>query len=199
MERWTIHRLAVDRRRICEQGQALNNKGAIVGAQRMGPDTNDPWHACKWKNGIATDLGTLEGFPSSHARDVNGTDQVVGILEAPPGYLGDAVIWHDGAITVLNDVVPANVFDDLHSSFSINDAGQILVASSGYSWHAILTPVTPGPTDINGACRTNTGDLLIVIYEWGETDSPADVAAFRRAWVDGHAAPSLAQILIQGT
>jgi len=38
-----------------------------------------------------------------------------------------------------------------------------------------LTPFTPPVGDINGNCRIDNDDLTILLFEWGESDSPADL------------------------
>ena len=90
---------------------AISNTSQIVGQNSEYPTTMYLGHATSWKNGVATDLGTLgdgadEGWPfgySSAANGVNDLGQIVGYSTTAPiyydfdGWIGSspihAILW----------------------------------------------------------------------------------------------------------
>ena len=55
---------------------------------------------------------------------------------------------------------------------AINAVGQI---AAGGATGLSLTPVEQPLGDIDGDCRVDMFDFLILLFEWGETDSAADL------------------------
>jgi len=41
----------------------------------------------------------------------------------------------------------------------------------------LLTPIDRPTADITGDCTVDAADLLFLLGDWGETDSPADINA----------------------
>ena len=56
---------------------------------------------------------------------------------------------------------------------SINRNGEILL--TGGNVGVILSPVGSGPGDIDNNCSVDVSDLLLLISEWGESISVADI------------------------
>ena len=129
-----------------------------------------------WSKGVAEDLGVLPGFQRTFAYDVNDSGNVVGFCD-----LGAvAFVWHDGVMTALNDLIPADAQLDIIDAHSINNAGQIAgyaIVTDGSSdvVGVRLTPMPSMPGDYNCDRIVNTADLLGVINHWNITgNNPAD-------------------------
>ncbi len=131
------------------QAYAINNSGRVV----------------VWSPGLGSHLWSLdgsrqffEGFaPTEHRSGIlNDAGQVVG----DETQSGNAAIWDNGTVTVLNDLIPADSGWNLSSAVAINDVGQI-VGQGEYNGEArayLLTtssecPLPPAPIDMT-ASRT---------------------------------------------
>jgi len=94
--------------------QFINNPGVVVGGSDI--DVPDPFclnpgcftpHAFRWKDGVLTDLGSLDGASFSHATSVNARGWITGgsfmsdfdPLKKQP--VEHAVLWKDGKINDL--------------------------------------------------------------------------------------------------
>jgi probable HAF family extracellular repeat protein len=99
----------------------VNNRGEVVG------DLISPPHAVLWRDGVALDLGTLNGVGSA-AYGINNLGQVVGQS------WGRAFLWTEGA--GMHDL---GTLDGLSGGTSgataINDSGQIVGASYSIAFH----------------------------------------------------------------
>ncbi|QOL52255.1 hypothetical protein [Massilia litorea] len=62
--------------------EAINNNGETVGWSNAGFNVD---HAVLYADGLLTDLGTLNGFGSSLAYDINDAGQIVGSSEFMTG------------------------------------------------------------------------------------------------------------------
>lgn len=62
---------------------------------------------------------------------------------------------------------------------AINNNGWIIAygrsGGVGVTVSLLLVPAQVKPSDIDGNCRTNMDDLLMVISDWGQMESSADV------------------------
>jgi probable HAF family extracellular repeat protein len=97
-------------------------------------------HACVWHDGVAEDVGTLDGT-WSEGRSINASNVVVGRAGYPRS-TGHAFVWKDGVISDLNDLVAMHGVM-LMDAPAINGAGQILVLGwdgSNYR-HYVLDPI----------------------------------------------------------
>lgn len=56
---------------------------------------------------------------------------------------------------------------------AITRNGEILMAGGGVG--VILSPIGSGPGDLDNNCIVNVGDLLLLLGEWGESISVADI------------------------
>jgi probable HAF family extracellular repeat protein len=101
---------------------ALNDAGEIAGGAVF---PNHPFDAFLWKNGVVTDLGTVDGDGCSWARAMNNRGQVVGQSFACDGSVVHSFLWEDGSIVDLNMLIPTSVSMQLVDPVSINDRGEI--------------------------------------------------------------------------
>lgn len=100
----------------------INDAGAVVGHSYVGEFS---YHATLWVNGFAVDLGDLAGGEDrSSARGVNNRGQVVGVGTSAAGLRG--VIWNDGVIADLTNLIDPAFGWRIEGANGINDAGQII-------------------------------------------------------------------------
>jgi probable HAF family extracellular repeat protein len=119
---------------------------------------NSTWHAFRTApnsaiNPATDDLGTLDGYPDSYARDINDSGQVVGYatMMQPDESCTRAFLYTDGVMTDLNDLIPTGSGWELQEADDINDCGQIVgrgVNANGDTHAFLLTPV-PEPATLS--------------------------------------------------
>jgi probable HAF family extracellular repeat protein len=100
----------------------INESGEIVGAAAF---PNRPFDAYLWKNGVATDLGTLNGDCFSEAVALNSGGQVVGSSIACDFSSSRSFLWENGSMVDLNTLIPPNSGLELVETIAINDHGEI--------------------------------------------------------------------------
>jgi probable HAF family extracellular repeat protein len=133
-------------------GRSINAAGQVVGHSTTTADGQigaPGTHAFLWVSGKMTDLGTLPGSDTSFAYDINAAGVVVGSVADPDAANNPnpvqllAVIWVDGKIANLNDLIPADSGWVLTQAYGINDKGQIVGFgyNKGRQRGFILTPV----------------------------------------------------------
>ncbi len=157
----------------------VNNRCQIVGAGLTETEgSSDPFaRAFLWKNGVMTLLGVLPENQSSVALSVNDMEQTVG--KCTGGVSGEprAFFWQGGTIYDLNDLIPPGS-PVMERARDINNQGQIVVEGKpegGLARTYLLTPKDRPQGDVDCNCAVNVLDLLFVLNEWQESDSPADV------------------------
>jgi probable HAF family extracellular repeat protein len=136
---------------------AINDKVQVTGVSVLPDGINT--HAFLWSSGTMRDLGALPGDNMSAGLGMNNFGDVAGSSIAGPDPLTGvpkAVVWHNGRITDLNTVVPADTSLFLLTAFMINDVGQVAgfgVDLNTSEVHAFLaTPqLTSGAPDARGA------------------------------------------------
>jgi probable HAF family extracellular repeat protein len=101
---------------------ALNDAGEIVGAATF---PNHPTHAYLRRNGVATDLGSVDGDTCSWARAINSRGQVVGQSFPCDVSTIHTFLWENGSMVDLNSLIPASSNLQLVDTRSINDRGEI--------------------------------------------------------------------------
>jgi probable HAF family extracellular repeat protein len=102
---------------------AINDAGETVGTAFF-PNQQVP-HAYLWKNGVAKDLGTVNGDCFSEAFAINSRGQVVGQSFSCVTQLVRTFLWDNGTMIDLNTFVPPGTGLQLVEAVAINDRGEI--------------------------------------------------------------------------
>jgi len=163
------------------QALGINNTGLVVGRGSIPKEgfTFGVSRGFVLDNGSMTVIEPLDGFLTTQAVDVNDSGVVVGWSSQTDDsqYEKSAFVWYDGELTDLNEVIAWDLGLHLESVVAINNAGQIAITAESPTGTVgvLLTPITPPVGDINGNCRVDTNDLMILLFEWGQSDSPADL------------------------
>jgi probable HAF family extracellular repeat protein len=165
----------------------VNNKGQVLGQSDNSPYAG---HATSWKNGVATDLATLDGGASS-ANGVNDLGQIVGwsttTLLSEDGCwgfgLGDitacpmnAVLWKPNGQIINLGTLPGDAFS---SASNISLFGQVIGSSGNtvvFQWaegepgvgeapiavigHPFIWTQTSGMNDLNSLISAESGWVL---------------------------------------
>ncbi|MHC4091031.1 MAG: hypothetical protein ACYSVY_12300 [Planctomycetota bacterium] len=119
----------------------INERGEIVGDATTADELES--YAVRWTDGQIESLGTLGRW--SEARAINNRGDVVGWSEAPDGYY-HAVVWREGVLYNLNDLVAPGSGWLLVVANDINNSGDIV--GGGYiddELHAFLLTLDPRP------------------------------------------------------
>jgi probable HAF family extracellular repeat protein len=103
---------------------AINEAGEVVGYASPG---GQDFLAFLWRNGVLTNLGTVDGDPCSTANAINSKRQVVGISFADCNAVRRAFLWEDGSMVDLNTLIPPGPGVQLNLAEAINDRGEIAV------------------------------------------------------------------------
>ena len=128
---------------------AINNRGDVVGFSNPpdGDIDGDSLRAFLWtRSGGMKDLGRIPGDAFSEALGINARGQIVGVSCAD---LCQAVLWLDGKLLKLKDLVDPAFSDLLWSARDINDSGQItgrlIEHDTGNFVTYVATPFAPTP------------------------------------------------------
>ena len=109
-------------------------------------------HAFLWKDGVKTDLGTLDGDSTSDAIGVNSKDQVVGSSVSGNGFVR-GFLWENGSMFDLNTLIsPSSKLNSYFPSI-INDRGEIpgqAQLSNGDVHALLLIPCDESHSDLEG-------------------------------------------------
>ncbi|HEY6327464.1 MAG TPA: hypothetical protein VIW73_13250 [Candidatus Cybelea sp.] len=120
----------------CGYAQWINEAGVTVGWALE--SDNATVHAAVWKDTSIKDLGTLPGDPCAFAYGINSRNQIVGTAFATSGLCFwpsssetdmNAVLWQDGSVVDLNDVVPGKSQLHLAIAFEADNAGDIAASA----------------------------------------------------------------------
>jgi probable HAF family extracellular repeat protein len=144
----------------------LNNLGQVVGVSDTTSDAS--FHGFLWQDGHISDLPPLPGDSYSYATAISEKGKVTG-LSLDANFNLRAVIWQNGTIANLNDLVPADTTLLLQTACSINAKGQIigiaLAKGTTSDFHAYLaTPILDvdsdsAATDVEAASKENAKTL----------------------------------------
>jgi probable HAF family extracellular repeat protein len=102
---------------------------------------------------VLTDLGTVDGDPSSAAFVVNSGRQVVGATQDANFAYVHAFLWERGSIADLNALIPVNSGVQLMAAVGLNERGEIVaqgVLSNGDVHAFILIPCDENHADVEG-------------------------------------------------
>ena len=108
--------------------------------------------------------------------DINDLDQIVGqsSFVGSDINISHAVLWQNGEIYDLHDLIVSDLGGAIliHAS-GINNDG-LIFANQG-TFGVLLAPIDSAPGDIDNNCMVNVQDLLLLLGEWGNANSIADV------------------------
>jgi probable HAF family extracellular repeat protein len=140
-----------------DQSYALdvNDLGQAVGyADFLGDGTIPPQHAFLWHDGVFTDFGS-----GTDAHAINNAGQIVGYRVTVSGEGVGPVLWEDGVMYFLNDLLPAGTPLALAAAMDINEHGQIVGVAygSGPGAHYFLLSDDDGIYANGGAVLTDLG------------------------------------------
>jgi probable HAF family extracellular repeat protein len=129
---------------LASVAMALNERGEVVGWSLTGETTPNGVavrHAFLWRAGVLHDIGTLGG-PYSEAQDINNRGQIVGWSWLPTpnkNLLQRAVLWNQGTLLDLNDLVEDGGGWSLRGATAIDNSGRILANAYGdWQWRMVL-------------------------------------------------------------
>jgi len=144
---------------------SINNAGIIVGKLQ-----NDSGHTEGFiHDGFAMQgIGTF-GYESSTLWAINDNNQAIGSLMSP-GVLR-SMVYQNGQVTLLADLLPATSGWTNLEAFDINDCFQI-VGYGVYQGGVYGFVMTIHEGDVDGDTHVDVTDLLAVIGSWGPC--PAD-------------------------
>jgi probable HAF family extracellular repeat protein len=139
---------------------AINDAGEVVGFASTTTiiEGSQAVFGALWKNGVITNLGTVDGDPCSAAHDINSKGQVVG--ESSPSCFDihlpatHAFLWENGGPMVdLNTLVPPGSELEDAGGVAINDHGEITgdrVLPNGDTHAFLLIPCDENHPDVEG-------------------------------------------------
>jgi probable HAF family extracellular repeat protein len=143
---------------------ALNDRGQVVGG---GTFPDHAYDAYLWAEGVATDLGFLDGDCYSEAFVIGSKGQIAG--QSYPCELNSRrpFLWKDGTMFDLNEVTEAPSGFRFTQAFVINDQGEIggIGTAPGCDddedcGHAmVLIPCTPGDNDFECEHYLHSGNV----------------------------------------
>jgi probable HAF family extracellular repeat protein len=156
---------------------AIDDAGEIIGAAAF---PNAPYDAYLWRDGVATDLGHVNGDCFSEAFGVNSRGQIVGNSLVCDGSFSNAFLWENGELVDLNTLVPLNS-PHLIFAIGINERGEISAGDA--NGVVLLVPISrddgaANPASVNDSATTTQ-----------RTPTPSDVAAMRARWWHSHRIP----------
>ncbi len=143
---------------------AINDGGEIVGAGDFSSTGASGFSAVLWKNGVATNLGTLSGDCFSEAFAINSKSQVVGASSACDTFEARAFLWENGSMIDLKENIPAGFPLRLTNVVTINERGEI----GGYG--------APAGCDDAELCGRA---FLLIPTGWNDTRSSSPVTQGR--------------------
>jgi probable HAF family extracellular repeat protein len=111
------------------EAHGINNQGQIVGwTNRRVPGGSALYQAFEWQKGRMRALPDLPGTNDTRATAINNGGEIVGRFVGHVSRKGDerAVLWKDGRIYSLTDLIPKHSGWVLEEALGINDHGWII-------------------------------------------------------------------------
>ena len=150
------------------EGTAINNQGHVCGRWWKSIDTAPffEWRGFFYdgEQSIDIDLPDAEEiFP----HDLNNADQIVGYAYYPGDSFTSAILWQNGTLFNLNDLVEKSsepVY--IRNALEITEDGLIYGYSFGTS-AVRMTPLPPRKGDVDCDFDVDVDDLLKIINQWG--------------------------------
>jgi hypothetical protein len=87
-------------------------------------------------------------------------------------------LWQNGTIYDVNALAIASPVDVINSCNAITEFGRVIAYSDSFKSDSVCLVLDPMPNidgDVDHTCSVNVDDLLIVINEWGNDESVADI------------------------
>jgi probable HAF family extracellular repeat protein len=130
------------------EAEAINDLGEVVGHRS---DDFEVFEPLIWREGVAEPLPLPPGVESGFATNLNDLGQVVGYSGSyDPGSSPRALLWDQGQVFDLNDLIPRGSGWELNIASAINLEGQIVGRGvhNGETRAFLLTPAGPGLVEI---------------------------------------------------
>jgi probable HAF family extracellular repeat protein len=171
---------------------AINDSSVIAGWATTSANSF-PHAAVLWDDGEIVQLNAL-GATSSAAFDINNAGVVVGRASSQSNVR--AVLWHDGQIHDLYDLVDLPVGWNLIEALAIDNTGRIVGRGSeqGEQRAFLLTPLLLG--DLNGDGHVDVSDLLLLLAAWGTCPAGSSPAPPCPADFNGDGVVDVSDLLI---
>jgi len=144
-------------------GNWINDAGDVVGQGAFPGD--QVFHGFLWSKGKKTDLGLLPGDSFSDTSVINSRRQIVGISGNSTS--ASAVLWEDGQIFDLNNLIAPDSALTLYWAVYINDRGEIAtfaVDAKGNNHDVLLIPCDDNHPNIEG-CDYSMVDAAEVVHD----------------------------------
>jgi uncharacterized membrane protein len=131
-----------------------------------------------WDGQTMTLLGALPGTTIGFAFDVASDGSVVGFCRSLQPTHDRPYVWRGGTIIDLTTMLrPDAALNEIKFAEAISNTGLITGDGALPAGHVVafaLAPVYGNAGDVDSNCRTDVDDLILVILEWGNEESPAD-------------------------
>ena len=156
--------------------RAINDLNQVTGVISS-PDAK----AIAWTLPDQMTVPAVDPTDQSVGRDINNFGQMVGLLILTDENEQYGFVWNGNGIVKLNDHLASEKQIWIGDAYAINNSGQIAATGivgepfSGDGHAFLLTPVDQPPTDLSGDCTTGVEDLLIMLGEWQDAESIADI------------------------
>jgi hypothetical protein len=160
-------------------GNAMNENRVVAGGTHLpaGPPGSPSNQGALWSQGKWQLIPLLVGANGGSPLAINDLNQAVGRNVFSPGVTERATLWQHEIVYELAELLanpPASFA--FHRGTAANATGQILVRGnlSGKTVGFLLEPIDRPITDLNADCVTDVHDVLMLLYDWGKPNSPAD-------------------------
>ena len=161
-------------------GSAINALGQVSGAGLIeSKDSPTIVTGFVWDDGVFSLIDPIIGYDTSSSGDINDQGYATGTsvnLDQPTDR--HAFVWINGVTNDLNDFIDPKLPLVVGGAAGIANSGQIVANGhddAGETLSFLLTPRNSPLGDLDSDCIVGVSDLLILLAEWGQCDSPADL------------------------